>query len=307
MKKYLLIIIAIFFFKTSFSQVYQSFPTANAMWREYSGGYQCSCCADFQYTITGDTVINTMTYHKIQKTGVRYWEDLIGNCTSNIQSIINNYAGCFREDIGNKKIFFVPPMTSSDTLLYDFNLSLGDTLPPLYVNNIWLPTTNIVTAIDSILLDAVYHKRFTIDSCWHQLYLIEGIGSTYGLLSNTYCPFEAIYTLQCFSIDSQTIYPDNSTICSLITSINNFEQETSIKIFPNPANDKIIVELNNSQFHNSFIELINLLGKKVKDLKLLDNTSKAIISVEDLHDGIYFYRINNDGVMVKSGRILILK
>ena len=53
------------------TNVYHKFPTNNAMWRESSGGYQSSNCKDYQYTISGDTISGSYTYHKIQNFGVR--------------------------------------------------------------------------------------------------------------------------------------------------------------------------------------------------------------------------------------------
>lgn len=283
----------------AFAQVYQPFPSANAMWRENSGGFQCSCCADFQYTITGDTVINTMNYHKIQKTGVKYQEDMIGNCTSNIQYIINQYAGSYRNDIINKKIFFIAPLATTDTVLYDFNLTVGDTVPSSPIND-YGNFVNIVTDIDSVYLGGVYRKRFKIDSCMmQQLYYIEGIGSTYGLLSPTVCPFEAIYNLQCFTINSQTVYPDSSTICDLATSINSLENTFAVDIFPNPTTDKLNIKITYTV--NSFVSIMisNTLGEVIFQKELTANEKNLDIS--ELPKGLYLLSISvNENIITKK-------
>jgi len=91
MKKIILFLIICNFFIVIIkaqTNVYHPFPDSNALWREYSGGYQCSCCSDYQYFITGDTIINSFTYHKIKKSGVKYSEDMSGFCTNIIIIIL---------------------------------------------------------------------------------------------------------------------------------------------------------------------------------------------------------------------------
>jgi hypothetical protein len=293
MRNLLTYLILFFIFSlNTIAQTYQPFPTANAMWRENSGGFQCSCCADFQYTITGDTVINTITYHKIQKTGVKYQEDMIGNCTSNIQYIINQYAGSYRNDIINKKIFFIYPFSSTDTLLYDFNLSIGDTVHPSPLNDNG-NFINIVTDIDSVYLGGVYRKRFKIDSCMmQQLYYIEGIGSTYGLLSPTICPFEAIYNLLCFTNNNQPVYPDSSTICSIVTSVNQNNVEDSYNIFPNPVTDILNITIAQNDDPTVTITIFNMIGEITFQTKL--KTNHVTINTEEFPTGIYLVQIHSD-------------
>ncbi|MFN3755569.1 MAG: T9SS type A sorting domain-containing protein [Flavobacterium sp.] len=273
---------------TGFSQAYQPFPTSNAMWRENSGGFQCSCCSDFQYTITGDTLINTLTYHKLQKTGVKYMEDWIGNCTSNIAYAINQYAGCFRNDSANKMVYFIYSMLSTDTVLYDFNLSIGDTIPPSPINDNG-NFINVVTDIDSVFLGGVYRKRFKLDSCWQQLYYIEGIGSTYGLLSPTMCPFEAMYNLQCLTINSLTVYPSNTTTCSIVTSINETSYTNLFSVFPNPTNGTINITTN---LQNYDISIFNSTGQLIQKKKSISNST--LFDISDLPPGLYLIQISED-------------
>ncbi|MBE2188054.1 MAG: T9SS type A sorting domain-containing protein [Bacteroidetes bacterium] len=276
---------------TGFGQVYKPFPTSNAMWRENSGGFQCSCCSDFQYTITGDTVINTFTYHKLQKTGVKYLEDWIGNCTSNIAYGINQYAGCFRNDSSNKLVYFIFPLTSIDTVLYDFNLSIGDTVPPSPLNdngNI----VNIVTDIDSVYLGGVYRKRFQLDSCTfpQQLYYIEGIGSTFGLLSPTGCPFEEIYNLLCYTENSLTVFPNNTTTCSIVTSVNETTQiNNKFSIFPNPTTGTLFIT---TELQSYDISIFNSTGQLIQKRKIISNS--ILLDISDLPTGLFLIHFSEN-------------
>lgn len=291
MKTITILLVLTCFFMTGFGQVYQPFPTSSAMWRESSNGFQCSCCSEYQYTITGDTILNTLTYHKLQKTGVKYQEDWNGNCTSNIAYSINEYVGSFRNDSTNKLINFIYPSGSADSILYDFNLAIGDTVPPSQLNehgNI----VNVITAIDSVYSGGVYRKRFKLDDCSfepQQLYYIEGIGSTYGLLSPTFCPFEAIYTLECFTIDSQSVYPTSGASCSLITAGDEILSVNQFSIFPNPTNGLVKIESNLQLFN---ISIFNSSGLLVHQKNV--NFNAFSLDLSFLPTGLYSIEFSNN-------------
>ncbi len=291
MKKFFLLSLLLLFFVNSFSQSYKTFPAANAYWRENKGGFQCTCCSDYQITITGDTIINLQSYHKLNSSGVRYAEDMVGNCTSTISNYFNNYVGAFREDTLNKKIFFCSTGATAEELLYDFSLIVGDTVPPTYLNSNGT-YINVVQAIDSINLNGTFHKRFKIDNCnggvsISELYFIEGVGSNYGLLHSTMCPFETIGNLICFSASGQVVYPDNSTTCSLITDINQKQLYNSISVYPSPAST--ILYLKSDYLIPQSITIFNNLGQAMLFKQNLTNTEN--INISQLKNGIYFIQI----------------
>ena len=278
-----------------FGQAYQPLPTSNAMWRENSYGFQCSCCSDYQYTITGDTVINMLTYHKLQKTGVNFLEDVTGNCTSNAYNA-NQYKGCFRNDSTNKLVYFIDAFTSNETVLYDFNLSIGDTVPPspLNFNSNFV---NIVTDIDTVFLGGVNRKRFKLDSCWfEQLYYIEGIGSTYGLLSPTMCPFEAFYNLQCFTNNSLPVYPNSTTSCSsVIANIESIETH-QFSISPNPTSGALFITTTLDSYD---ISVFNSLGQIIQKKK--SHSNSTFLDISNLPEGVYLIQFSdNNNVLYKE-------
>lgn len=281
------------FYLTSFSQTYQGIPTTNAMWRESATGYQCSCCSDYQIFITGDTVIGSFTYHKLQKTGIKYQEDLLGYCTTNIQNSINQYVGSFRNDTLNKMVYFVPPLTPTETLLYDFNLYIGDTISTYLSSTFGIDW--VVSNIDSVNLGGVYRKRFEANNCSpYPLYIIEGIGSTYGFLSPFICPapyYEYIYNLLCFTNNSTTVYPDSTTVCDIVSSINEFSLDHKPLVFPNPTSGilNIKTELN---IYN--LSIINSMGQKI--YRENNKSGNSQIDITNLKQGIYLIQILENGI-----------
>ena len=75
-----------------------------------------------------------------------------------------------------KKVYFFE--NGNDTLAYDFNLNIGDTLPVTCLNVL---NNNYVQSIDSVLVGSQYHKRFWIsdDNSINYASLIEGLNNIF--------------------------------------------------------------------------------------------------------------------------------
>jgi hypothetical protein len=263
------------------SQSYFSFPDSNCVWSVEKE----------KHLIKGDSVFNAKTYKKY------YW-----TTDTTLTSINLNFVGLVRQDIINKKIYAIEKTQTVETLLYDFNLNLNDTLSvePIYSIFYQSPRRIKVTAIDSVIINGQYRKRFTIASnrpfgpsiteTW-----IEGIGSSFGPL----CPGLAdppiicpcFPTLLCQKVNNQTIYVEivnNScykTICTGV-GINNIAVDNKILIFPNPTNCFAKIEL----------------PEKIMEIKIYDSKSQLInniqfdsenklIDLTKVKDGIYFIKI----------------
>lgn len=189
----------------------------------------------------------------------------------------------------NRKVYLLEPFTGLDTLLYDFDLALGDTLPPAY-NNI-IPD-NVVTGIDSVLVGAQYHRRFWLSANGTTDYaaIIEGIGSTFGLTFPLYPPFEFFNTLMCVTIDGQPVYPDTSQACPLISGVRDVMQNERITVYPNPAADKAIVYFPSAADGTTGV-VLNTAGFPVAVFSFR-NGSAALFRGQ-LNPGMYFIRIRN--------------
>lgn len=123
--------------------------------------------ASFRTYFSGDTIINGLTYAKAYNVGYS-------------QCFPLGYAGALRNDSINRKVYFVEVDSTNEKLLYDFNLSIGDSIPQLN------PYTVIyVTSIDSILINGTYLRRFAFSYIGgsNGSYIIEGIGSMTGLIT----------------------------------------------------------------------------------------------------------------------------
>ena len=279
------------------TSVYHPFPTSNAFWIEGSSGYQCSCCASYHYEITGDTVINSIIYHKIWKKGKAYLDDNSGFCSFDFAGYIDSYVGAIREDIINKKVYSIYDSINGESLLYDFDLSLGDTLT--FGSN----PDNVITEIDSILIGNSYRNRYAVTlNGGTYVYLIEGIGSTHGLFGELDVPFEFGTYLSCFVEGGQTVYPNSTSNCDTVVGTNLIEKHDEFKFNPNPFSTETRITRPNG-IRNSSVHLYDVYGRLVHEVQL-DNRV-TILRRGILSKGIYFYRVIHGNQAIVSGSLII--
>jgi hypothetical protein len=167
MKKIILFVTLLISFNAkSQTSVYHPFPDSAANWNIVSHR-PCGLGFDmweynYSIVISGDTLINGNTYHKLD-IPVQVIETH-GACNSNGTLVSPGYyAGCIRQDTSIKKVFFVPPSDSVEWLLYDFNMAVGDSVKG-YTGTFAFPV-EVVQNIDSVLVGNSYRKRWIINSC----------------------------------------------------------------------------------------------------------------------------------------------
>ncbi len=76
--------------------------------------------------------------------------------------------------------------------------------------------------------------------------------------------------------------------------------DEKISVFPNPCTGIFSVK---SSLKNSTIEVMNLLGGKVRSVQISDEN--AVIDLSDQPKGIYFYQIKSNHEIIKQGKIVI--
>ncbi|HLG35036.1 MAG TPA: T9SS type A sorting domain-containing protein [Bacteroidia bacterium] len=281
------------------TSVYHPFPDSNAVWNVYSW----ACCwggcpppptgnpiigeESYSYFIQGDTLINGNSYHKIYQSGTGHIYCAYGNSINNYYSWNDTYRGGIRQDTVGKKIYYINGF--QECLLYDFSLSVGDTFYDCLSYN------PILTSIDSILIGTNYRKRFNFPLPAYSV--IEGIGSMSGLLEPIFPGVESYSDLICFSQNGQTLYPDTTSLCQIITSTDNhLAQEITFSIFPNPATNQLTISIpiHREQFAIKEIEIYDVLGEKVFKSQILNPDSQISVDVSSLAPGIYFVRVRTE-------------
>lgn len=290
MKKILLIIVILLLvFKIGQGQTnkYHPFPDSNAVWCDT---VPCGVCS---YAITGDTLVNGYTYHKLQGNQLAYLLDNFSFCDTQYLHFYSFYAGAIRQDIVTRKVYYLPKNSSTDTILYDFTLNVGDTLRTY--NNIGFKHA-FVTAIDSILIGTKYRKRWSVDlgapNNGYHFYekIIEGIGSTGGLIQQNLLYPISKNPLYCFSHNNEILYPNYviKSRCSQITSGTQEEYRSeSFSVFPNPSNGSFTIDFGTNYKYKE-MQIINLLGKIVFR-QSINNQSK--INIDNLPGGVYILTV----------------
>ena len=284
------------------TNVYHPMPTEKAVWRtDFYSAYGSDCCCegsgpcfekdDFQIYTNGDTVIGGETYTKLYRVGqqVKY-KNSPTNCPPGCNQLYEYYndglVGLFRNDSANKKVYFRYPNDFEEQLFYDFDLVIGDTLPET-ING--FPESNFVVGIDSVQVKGAYHKRFQIASYnsgnTPYVYLIEGVGSDFGLLSliTEYPEHDYGFMLQCLRVNDSVVF-QNTGECKLITGVESVSVDQKISIYPNPTSNKFQLEVPKGILP-AVVRITDALGKLIAVQEITHpNTT---ISTLDTEPGIY--------------------
>ncbi|MBW6484263.1 MAG: T9SS type A sorting domain-containing protein [Vicingaceae bacterium] len=305
------------------SQTYHPFPDSSAIWginecfdESPFCGFLCDdpYCVSHSVFIAGDTAINGNTYHKI------YRGDIFATDT-----LSQNYIGAIREV--NKKVYLHlspsptinfnfcrlvnnPTDTSvlnKDLLLYDFDVSVGDTVFYDYLDS----TKIEITQIDSMLIQNQYRKRYyynvvssNFSNCnglfWVYNYYIETIGSPLGIFGHLGMYFENHSELLCFE-DTEIAYPD-SLACYNAVGINEESiKENSVSVYPNPNNGSFELTID-APFQQANITILDVTGKVITQQRITQkNTQLNLLSHPK---GMYFYQLLVDGKQV-TGKLIV--
>jgi hypothetical protein len=212
-----------------------------------------------------DTIIAQYTYRKLF--------DQVGSQLA--------YVGALRETT-DKRIFYYPKSDTTEHLLYQFGMQVGDTL---HIHRSGIVTT--VQTIDSVLVGTTYHKRYLMHSLVTMFgpeYWIEGIGSTKGLLfPHDGFEFENMNWLCSFHSNGAIYQPDAppfETYCT--TSLDPVAEKENLEIFPNPAHNFLYIS-----------EAANSTGYQIYDAVGVNCTKKVSgqgnqLDVQALKAGVYF-------------------
>jgi len=96
------------------------------------------------------------------------------------------------------------------------------------------------------------------------------------------------------------------TYDTVIISVVNCKQPTSLKAYPNPTNDVVNFGFDSPIPKGLQIELFNILGQKIKSLNYLQDYqyNTVQLNLSTLATGLYFYRVVIDGEQKFDGKII---
>ncbi len=298
MKNVLSLIGFISLLSTLQSQNYEPMALEGAHWIIFSindQGYN-----HHALSIRGDTVLNGLDYKKIYRQDIKNQVAYPVELVPPYQFDTTYLQGFLRDDPDEQQVFGIflqntlecPPMT--DQLLYDFSLQAGDTINGCL--NI-LPFHD-PSVVDSTVVEFLWEKdRKVLYANESTDLLIEGVGTMLG-------PFTSI--IGEVHPGSPTALIDycrgTDTECGLLFTSN---QETfhyeQIKVFPNPTNQYLTIELPDGLTFPLRLRVTNTLGALVLDKTITHPPSQEILTTNTWHRGIYQILLQHkEGVLTEQ-------
>ena len=268
----------------------------NPRWRQLKTSNQDPCMVynNFVYHIDGDSVVGSYTYKKVYKYGEISKAGMSMGVVCTPTTTYNYFSILIRQD--DKKLFVHNGM--QDSLLYDFDLTIGDTLPITYNN--W-ENNVVITSMDSMLIDGSYRDIFYWDpngAMWSN-HIIEGVGSDAGLLEYLGLGFSG-FELLCYEYNGVN-YLESGTGCEFNVDVDEIEPlSLSVKVHPIPAEDELTVKFSSPQQINNAV-VVDALGRSIELNFTSNSTNEMQIDVAQLNDGIYFLILTTlDGQSVNT-------
>lgn len=249
------------------------------------------------YFIEGDTTINSTQYEKIYRAS----DSLLQNDVS--------FWGGIREDTINQEIYYYYSEWTGENRLYKFGMEIDDTVS-VWSNECGSYVARVIDADTITDLYGTEHRRMKMDfygggSPMNE-YWIDGIGSTFGLLSsgNYSCIADLNFELLCFSKESELYYMNPLYDVCYITKVGIQdlpEDEEQLLVTPNPVSglSQILIPGNSSV---RSIHIIDHFGRVIQELPAVVTK----ISRENIAPGIYILRVATTEGKIFNCRFVVL-
>jgi len=124
-----------------------------------------------------------------------------------------------------------------------------------------------------------------------------------------YLVYKARDLLGIYIFDSITlpVTPSASQMKQSLITEYPITQIPEIRIYPNPSRELIYIETSGITGNNpAYVELFSATGIRVKSVHLSNNGITSI-STDQLHSGVYYYRVIFNNSRVKTGKLVVQK
>jgi len=292
------LVLGVFITLISFSvnaQNYEYIPLVKPglqLWTWDYGYYGYEAYRFRRYALTeDDTIINNTTYKKVYEfTGIEF------------NPLTAEYYGGLRENAQKQVFYMKKNYNNTETLLYDFSLSIGDTFS---MSDVTQSFSFKVSSIDTIDFFGIQRKLFVINripegSVIVSAIWIEGVGDYEGILR-----FPRVYAVddwsitRCYIHNGDLLYSNyshggNDCITPLM-GIESIIEDNSITLYPNPTNSE--VNISSENIINS-IEIFNSLGQRV--YQSMVNSTEKVIDISSFVNGVYILGVITDNGVIRK-------
>ena len=270
-------------------------------------GQQLFHSTDEQNILHGDTLISGLSYFKMYTTR----HNILNVYTFPGMLTFNSYDSIgptfLRYDTLLKSVYYLPSIDSSETLIYDFDLQLGDTTP---MQSQHFPTT-IIRSIDTVSLFGIAVKRFFLTDVSDPYieffnYVLEGMGGSNGLAY-----YQPEYgwlgggvfstALRCFQYQDSIYapYDGECPFIDFISAVDPISDDHALTISPNPTQGLFVITIG-EELLNATCTIVNSIGQVTQSFKLTELNSTGQLSTP----GIYFWRVEQEGRLIRTGKII---
>jgi len=103
-------------------------------------------------------------------------------------------------------------------------------------------------------------------------------------------------------ITNTVLHTVGKDFLNVSSSTNELLAEEIVSLYPNPVNDIFIIEIKKNAYLASTLKIFNTSGSMVQEIQL--NESKQTIELDAEYDGMYFYKIEQNGTSVAEGKLI---
>lgn len=243
----------------------------------------CVDYRDFVYYINGDSTINTQTYKKFYKRGQSVMTDGPTGPACGPYSTYDNLVHLVRQD-GYQVYLW---NGTNDTLLYDFDVAVGDTFPEAYnVCDRYI----VLDSIEMVTFGGQQRRKlfFTETTTGSFSNMIEGIGWPGGFFEPICEEPNCGYQFNCFRLNGQILLGTN---CFFEANIGEEKVAEFLNISPNPVRGKLRFEIPEGRVLEK-IYIYNASGNLLRTDAYNALTGKGVCETRELAPGTYILRFN---------------
>ena len=269
------------------AQTYIPLPTENAVWTEHVydeiSGYSSSDY--YTYFFKGDTVILGTQYKK-----------LYSGAVFSTAVMPPFYIAAIRQDTVSRKVYALMFDSTNEAIMYDFDLNVGDPLkyiaPPEYLGSLFSGQAPIVTAIDTVYISNIPHRRFlyqfgvvTNPINNYPDAIIEGFGNTRGFIfakpDYPVTGFHHYRNTECLSIEQQTFFQPGTICCQsgdsclISTGISDTEVDLP-ELYYYSENGSGILSIRNPSSLKLTLTIYNVLGQKGREIPVQSSLNISV-------------------------------
>lgn len=253
----------------------------------------------WEYYMTGDTIINNLSYKKVYKRNLIVPESMLPPFEA-----ADDYQifGAIRDNIENKKAYAIyfhaegynyECPIGEEYLMFDFSAGINESVDFCTISG----DDNIIVDIYEDYFDNNPTRYFLTNKGY--LYF-EGIGSQNGLFEQIFTPVKNNDEIIPYPI---LVYYCSSDNCDVILAVDNKTAINSLKTYPNPASSQITFEFSDIT-NDNILHIKNILGNTIAELPIIKGQSLLKWNCSNISSGVFFYQTEIAGVVYK-GKIVV--